>query len=63
MSWSQLLIVVMVFQVVVLASVVALVPEVNVFDKWGMLQSVVLCLCWYQVCKHIVLHVLALQYA
>ena len=31
----------MVIQVVALASVVALAPEVNVFDKWGMLQLVV----------------------
>ena len=40
MSRSQFLVVAIIFQGVVLVSVVDLVPEVNVFDKWGMLQSV-----------------------
>ena len=47
-SWSQLIAAARVILVVVLASVVALVLEVDVSDKWGMLLPVLQCPCWCQ---------------
>ena len=54
-SWSQFWVVTRVTQVVVLASMAALAPEVNVSYMWGMLLLVVQCPCWCQASMHIVL--------